>query len=178
MGHAAGAVYDKPVALGPRQRGDSGNGECAAVAENTTYLVALVDSAASRQALQRAFALAGDQKGATIHLIHVVEVDRRLALDADLPEDATTGEQILTAAEEAARKAKIKARVRGDILQAREAGPAIVEEAVARGVDAIVLGVAKRGRESDPLALGRTAEYVLRSAPCEVVLVRQSAPNG
>jgi nucleotide-binding universal stress UspA family protein len=62
--------------------------------------------------------------------------------------------------------------VHTDLLQAREAGPAIVSEAVERQAELIVLGVPYKekfgGFTVEPRAL-----YVLDHAPCRVLLVRE-----
>jgi nucleotide-binding universal stress UspA family protein len=80
----------------------------------------------------------------------------------------------LAEAEEEAQRYKLACT--GDILQARDAGHALVDEAVTLGVDGIVIGVARSGREGQALDLGKTVEYVLRHAPCEVIVVRDGTP--
>ncbi len=85
--------------------------------------------------------------------------------------EARRGEQLLRRAEEAASRADYK--VTGELLQAREAGPAIVDEARDRGVDAIVLGIGYKRLVGD-FQVGRTADYVLKHAPCQVWVVRQA----
>ena len=105
-------------------------------------------------------------------MVYVVEVNRRLSLDADLSQENEEGERIIANAERAVRKHKISCD--GEILQARDTGHAIVDEAVELAVDAIVLGAPRRGHPGGPLALGKTADYVLRNAPCDVIVVRSS----
>jgi len=78
---------------------------------------------------------------------------------------------LLRHAEEAASTADYK--ITGELLQAREAGPAIVDEARDRGVDAIVLGIGYKRLVGD-FQVGRTADYVLKHAPCQVWVVRQA----
>ena len=102
-----------------------------------------------------------------------LEVDRRLPLDAELPEEFQRGERCLAEADRVA--AEYKAKCEGDILQARDAGHAIVDEAVELGAEMIVMGVAQHAKESKVLDLGKTADYVLRHAPCEVVIVRDGS---
>jgi nucleotide-binding universal stress UspA family protein len=62
-------------------------------------------------------------------------------------------------------------QVETEILQARETGPAIVDEAVERGVDMIIMGVEYKKRFGE-FGMGDVAPYVLRNAPCPVLLWR------
>jgi len=89
-------------------------------------------------AVQFACTLAKRSRG-KVHVVHVIEVRRSLPLDADLVAEAQRGEDILSQAEAAAKKEDFE--VEGDLLQARDAGHAIVDEAVERQADAIILGV-------------------------------------
>jgi nucleotide-binding universal stress UspA family protein len=107
-----------------------------------------------------------------VHVVHVIEVRRALPLDADLTSEAQRGEQILTQAEATARRQDFE--VEGDLLQARDAGHAIVDEAIERQADAIVIGVPFR-RPFGDFELGRVPSHVLRNAQCEVVLLRMPA---
>ena len=138
-------------------------------------LAPYTQAAASRHGLETAFRLAKGEKGARVYAVYVVEVDRTLPLDVNLSQESERAERCVGEAEELARRYKVKCE--GDILQAREAGPAIVDEAVERGAQTIVLGVPQRGRDDQPLDLGKTAEYVLRHAVCEVIVVRQGAAS-
>jgi nucleotide-binding universal stress UspA family protein len=106
---------------------------------------------------------------ARVHVVHVIEVRRSLPLDAELVGEAQTGETILAQAETIARRLDFE--VQGDLLQARDAGHAIVDEAVERQADVIVLGVPFR-RPFGEFELGKVASHVLRSAHCEVILLR------
>ena len=140
------------------------------MASAPSYLVPIDKSPASQHGLELACRLAGATKGGRVHVVYVVEVNRRLPIDADLPQATEEGEHAIADAEGAVRKHKIICD--GEILQARDTGHAIVDEAVELGVDSIVLGVMRREQEGGPLDLGKTADYVLRHAPCDVVVVR------
>ncbi|MDP2728276.1 MAG: universal stress protein, partial [Dehalococcoidia bacterium] len=63
--------------------------------------------------------------------------------------------------------------VETELLQAREVGPAIVDEAIERGVDLILLGVPYKKRFGE-FNMGRVAPYVLKNAPCRVWVIRQA----
>jgi nucleotide-binding universal stress UspA family protein len=112
--------------------------------------------------------LAKKNKG-KVYAVHVIEVKRSLPLDAELSDEASSGEDVLTRAERAA--ADVDFRLEGELLQAREAGHAIVDEAMERGVDLILLG----SEHKAPLGeyqMGRLTQYVLKAAPCHVWLWR------
>ena len=120
------------------------------------------------QAVALACDIARKNKG-KVYALHVIEVKRTLALDAPLQSEEEGGEQVLAEAEKVARKQGFD--VQGEILHAREAGPAIVDDAIERKADLIILGMPYQQVFGD-FELGRVPEYVLRSAPCEVWLCR------
>jgi nucleotide-binding universal stress UspA family protein len=119
------------------------------------------------------------QHQVAITLIYVVEVAQAMPLDAELPDEIDRGELILRRAEEYARTApKHKlTSVSTDLLQARSAGAAIVDEAIERRVDAIVLSATNRTKYGK-ITMGETVEYVLKNAPCDVVVMRLSPGVG
>jgi nucleotide-binding universal stress UspA family protein len=136
-----------------------------------SILVPVNGSEASMMAVEFACSIAKRGRG-KVHVVHVIEVRRALPLDADLTIEAQRGEEILTQAEMAARRQDFE--VEGELLQARDAGHAVVDEAVERGVDAIVIGVPYR-RPFGEFELSRVPAQVLKTAPCEVVLLRMPA---
>ena len=147
------------------------------MASGLTLLVPFDRSPAGQRGLETAFRIARSEKHSIVHAVYVVVVDRRMPLDVDLPDQAERGELCLAEAERLARRYKLDAQ--GEILQARDAGHAIVDEALELGADAIVIGVPRSGREGMALNLGKTSEYILRHAPCEVVVVRdRSSADG
>ena len=58
------------------------------------------------------------------------------------------------------------------LLQARDVGAAIVDEATERGADLLVVGLPYRKRFGGEFAIGRTIPYILQNAPCAVWVVR------
>jgi len=135
-----------------------------------SLLVPVTNSPASLEAVTMACRLAKPTRG-KVAVVYVIEVLRTLPLNVEMDSEARRGEQLLRQAEEAASRADYK--VTGELLQAREAGPAIVDEARDRGVDAIVLGIGYKRLVGD-FQVGRTADYVLKHAPCQVWIVRQA----
>ena len=133
-----------------------------------TLLVPVNGSDASLLAVEFACTLAKRAHG-KVHVVHVIEVRRALPLNADLVHEAERGEDILSQAEMAARRQDFE--VEGDLLQARDAGHAIVDEALERQADAIVMGVPYR-RPFGEFELGKVPSHVLKTAHCEVILLR------
>lgn len=109
--------------------------------------------------------------GATLVAVHVVEVDWR----HDLGEDMTGGDErassILDLAEGIAERYRVV--LSADLLQARDIGPALVDEAVELGADALLVGLPYRKRFGGDFALGTTVPYVFQNAPCQVIVVRE-----
>jgi nucleotide-binding universal stress UspA family protein len=103
--------------------------------------------------------------------VHVVEIDWTLPLDADIAGRSEEVQRVLDTAETVAEESKI--RLEPVLLQARDVGAAIVDEAVERDADLVVLGVPFRTRFGGDFAIGRTIPYVLQNAPCAVWVVRE-----
>ena len=131
-------------------------------------LVPLDGSEAAYRALGAACDIARQHR-ARVASLHVIEVPRTLPLDADLEREFGRGEAILSRAEQVARDHKVA--LDGAMCQARQAGHAVVDEAIERAADAIVVGVGYE-RPYGRFRLGRLPQYVLAHAPCEVWLFR------
>jgi nucleotide-binding universal stress UspA family protein len=134
-------------------------------------LVPVDGSQAGFAALTMACSLTRRNKG-TIYAVYVIEVARNLALDAEMVPDAEKAEEVLLRAEQIAEE--LDGKIEGEILQARDTGHAIVDEAIERDVSGIILGV-KYETPLGEFELGRTATYVLQHAPCKVVMLRAEA---
>ena len=103
--------------------------------------------------------------------VHVVEIDWTLPLDADVAGNSEEAQRILDVAEAAAESSK--ARLETVLLQARDVGAALVDEASEREADLLVVGLPYRKRFGGDFAIGRTIPYVLKNAPCAVWVVRE-----
>ncbi len=110
--------------------------------------------------------LARRQQG-KVTLLHIIEVPRSLPLDAELNIEASR--RILDTAAEVAEQMGVQAGT--EIIQARDAGATIVEEARNMGAGLVLLGLPRLHRMGAP-SLGRTVPYVLLHAHCRVVVVR------
>lgn len=124
-----------------------------------------------RQIIRIACDLARAAK-AEIVVVHVVEVDWTLPLDADVAGRSEDAQRVLDLAEAAAEAAKYRVQV--VLLQARDVGAALVDEASERNADLLILGLPYRTKFGGDFAIGRTIPYVLKNAQCSVWVVREA----
>jgi nucleotide-binding universal stress UspA family protein len=111
-----------------------------------------------------------------ITLVYVVEVQQAMPLDAELPEAVARGEDVLTRAEQLTRQRLPTSvdLISTDLLQARSSGAAIVDEAIEQNADVILMATAisiKYGKQ----VTGDAASYVIKNAPCDVILIRSAS---
>lgn len=107
--------------------------------------------------------------------VHVVEIDWTLPLDADVASRSEEAQRVLDIAEAVAESGKY--RLETVLLQARDVGAAIVDEATERGADTIICGLPFRRRFGGDFAIGRTIPYILKNAPCAVWVIREPMPK-
>ena len=104
--------------------------------------------------------------------VHVVEIDWTLPLDADVAGRSEAAQRVLDIAETTAEAARY--RLETVLLQARDVGAAIVDEATERRADMIIAGLPFRRRFGGDFTIGRTIPYILKNAPCAVWVVREA----
>jgi hypothetical protein len=116
-------------------------------------------------------------RGRAVELVgvHVIEVDWSHALTEDLASTSDVPQRILDGAEATCEVARVPMAT--VLLQAREVGPALVDEAVQRDADLIILGLPYRRRFGGDFDQGKTIPYVLATAPMEVWVVREPQPE-
>jgi len=132
-------------------------------------LVAIRGGIAGEEAFRLACGIAKGTKG-KIYALYVIEVKQELPLDAEI--DPAKGEEILRRMEALGKEEKC--HMEGEYLQARRAGPAIVQEAINRASELVVLGIPYQ-RNHGQFSLGETAIYVMKNAQCPVILWREQA---
>jgi len=132
-------------------------------------LVPVAGSEADEEAMKLACRLAKKDKG-KVWAVTVVAVKRALPLDAEIDSEIKKAEDFLDRVEKVAEEEEYEAET--DVLQARDVGPAIIDEAVERGVDLILMGV-KYKRRFGQFTVGGVVTYVLKNAPCPVILYQQ-----
>ena len=110
---------------------------------------------------------------AKVMVVTVLEIRRSLALGTVQDVEMDKAEQLVQQAEHVARE--LETEIESELLQAREAGPAIVEEIAHWKADLVVVGMPFRERFGE-FHMGRTAPYILRHAPCRALLFREPPP--
>ena len=147
-----------PVVIGP-----------AAALEYRTILVPIAPGYASDEAMDIACRLATERR-ATIVAFSVVVVPLELPLDADLPEQVEEANSQLDEARAIGQSYGV--RVIPRLVRARQAGRAVVDEAKRRQSEIIVMGGPRRVRLSvgRKQIFGDTVDYVLKHAPCRVMV--------
>lgn len=108
------------------------------------------------------------QHGASVEALHVIRVPLDRPIDAELLDE----EERAAASLEEARilGAENGVEVAGTTVRARAIGLAIVDHAREAGCDLIVVGSSPRWRRQ-PRFFSPTVDYLLRTAPCEVLIV-------
>ncbi len=108
------------------------------------------------------------EHGATVEALHVVLVPLDQTIDAPMPEAEARAEESL--AEARALGDELGVEVVATTIRARAIGRAIVDRARDCGADLIVLGSSPRWRRQSRF-FSPTVDFVLRQAPCEVLVV-------
>jgi len=108
------------------------------------------------------------EPGATVDALHVIRVPMELPLDAELADEEQRAADSLLEAQVLGEDQHVE--VIGHTVRARAIGEAIVKAAAELGTDLIVLGSSPRWRRQSRF-FSPTVEYVLRMAPCEVLIV-------
>jgi nucleotide-binding universal stress UspA family protein len=132
-------------------------------------LIPVVGTEADDEAMRLACRLAKKDKG-KLWSVYVITIKRTLPLNAEIESEIQKAEDLLNHMEMVAEEQDYK--VDTDILQAREAGPAIIDEAVERGIDLILMGV-KYKKRFGQFSLGNVVPYVLKNSSCPVILYHQ-----
>lgn len=107
--------------------------------------------------------------------VHVVEIEWSMPLDMDIAGRSEEIQRVLDLAEVTAEEVGVP--LEAVLLQARDVGAALVDEAVERNADLLVVGLAYRTKFGGDFALGRTIPYILKNAPCAVWVVREPIPE-
>jgi len=108
------------------------------------------------------------ESGASVWALHVIRVPMERVLEDELADEEENAAAAL--AEAQLLGADHGVEVKGKTVRARSIGAAIVEQAKELGVDLIVVGSAPKWRRQSRF-FSPTVEYVLKKAPCEVLVV-------
>jgi nucleotide-binding universal stress UspA family protein len=132
-------------------------------------LVPISGDEADKEAIELACKMAKEAKG-KVYVVYIIQVKRSLPLDAELEPETRKAEEVLKRAEEMADEQDYE--IETDLIQTREAGSAIIDEVMERNADLILMGMSYRKRFGQ-FDLGETIPYILKNAPCRVLLLRQ-----
>ncbi|MBI4295146.1 MAG: universal stress protein [Chloroflexi bacterium] len=132
-------------------------------------LVPVKGDKTDREVVELACSLASKKKG-VVFAVYVIEVKRALPLDAEIEPEIQKGEKILEQVDMLAQEKEC--RIETELLQAREVGPALVDEAAEKNVALIIIGLGYKKRFGE-FSLGSIAPYILKNAPCRVLVYRE-----
>jgi APA family basic amino acid/polyamine antiporter len=135
--------------------------------EYNNILIPIVGTKISREAMVMACELAAEEKS-SIEALVIIEVPMNLPLEAVLPDEEQKAEDLLQEAKDLAEEYAVPLFPK--IVAGRVAGRAIVEEAIAAKSQIVMIGT-DRTRRTGERFFGSTVEYVLRKAPCKVLVV-------
>ncbi len=134
-------------------------------------LIPLVgDEQIDHPALKVAGLLLGGREGVEVSLLHVIEIPFDRNLDTEDTKATDRAEAILADAESLLRAAGVPSR--SSTVQARAAGPAIVDDAQELAADLIVMGLRYKKRFGGQWDAGRTVPYVMRNSTAPVWCLR------
>jgi nucleotide-binding universal stress UspA family protein len=121
-------------------------------------------------ALKVAAMLLGGREGVEASLLHVIEVPFDQTLDMENEAAVAQADAILSGAEAILTQRGVPTRT--STVQARAAGPAIVDDANELGADLIVMGLRYKKRFGGQWDAGRTVPYVMRNSTAAVWCLR------
>lgn len=130
----------------------------------------LGDDEVDGPALKVAALLLAGREEVEVSLLHVIEVTFDRNLDAEDEAAVAAADQVLSRAEAALVEKGVP--VRTSTVQARAAGPAIVDDANEVGAELIVMGLRYKKRFGGEWDAGRTVPYVMRNSTAPVWCLR------
>lgn len=132
-------------------------------------LVPITGSEADDDTVRMACWIARKDKS-KLYAIYIITIQRSLPLEAEIESETRRAEELLERIERVAETEGYD--IETDLLQAREIAPTIIEAAVAREIDLIIMGV-RYQRKFGQFNLGNIVPYVLKNAACQVMLYSQ-----
>jgi APA family basic amino acid/polyamine antiporter len=144
-----------PIAIGP-----------SVALEYRSILVPVKPGRASEEAMDFAARLATERR-ASIAAVSVVTIPLELPLDTILEDEEARANDALDRAAAIGELYGVDVTTR--LVRARSAGRAIVDEAISRGSEIIVMGAPRRDRPRRAV-FGDTVDFVLKNAPVRVMV--------
>ncbi len=160
------------VHLWRKAKDDTEGSKMAPGVGTTGDIAVIVDGKRLDNELVRLACMMAKRAKRRVHLVHIIEVPRTLALGANLTKESEHADQLLIEAMAIAEDAGCEAVA--EVVQARDAGQAIVEEAKDHACALIMLGLVREKNKVNDARddLGKTVPYVLTHAPCRVWVVQ------
>ena len=104
-----------------------------------------------------------------VNLLYVIEVDRNYPIDMEVPKDTEKGEKALSQTENIVSEFKVKSK--GEILQARFSGSAIISQS--ENIEAKLIVLEYKEQNSNNL-YDNIYRYVAGNAKCDVIMCANS----
>ena len=139
----------------------------------SSILVPVTGQLADEEAVKTACGMIESSRG-VLHILYVIEIERIYPIDAEIKAATAKGEDVLRHMEDIAGFYNCKTEA--ELIQARQAGSAIVHESLEKDADVVVMGIHK-GQRFGEFALGNTVPYVIKNAQCSVILRRLAKPS-
>jgi nucleotide-binding universal stress UspA family protein len=105
-----------------------------------------------------------------LYVMYVITIKRSLPLEAEIESETRKAEELIDSMVKIAESEDCQ--VETDLMQAREVAPTIIDEAIERKIDLIIMGV-KYKRRFGLFNLGSIIPYILKNAKCQVMLYSQ-----
>jgi APA family basic amino acid/polyamine antiporter len=106
--------------------------------------------------------------------LSVIEVPMMVPMDAYMIEEETVAKRVLEVARAIAHSYGVSFSAR--IVRARDAGEAIVQEAIRDNAEIVILSAPRKPRSSGRADLfGRKVQFVLKHSPCRVMVATSPA---
>jgi APA family basic amino acid/polyamine antiporter len=156
LGRSLAETTRAPVIIGP-----------SAALEFRSILVPVVEGRESEEAVDVTCRLATERR-ASIAALRVIVVPLELPLDAELPDEEDRAHELLDHARDIGELYGVT--VIGRIVRARHAGRAIIDEAVRRQAEIIVLGTPRVRHAGRSAIFGKTVDFVLKNSECRVMV--------
>jgi nucleotide-binding universal stress UspA family protein len=106
-------------------------------------------------------------RGASLLLVHVIELPDQTPLDAEVPDLDAAAARIIAKGKRVARRSRMKASAL--VLRAHDSASALLDEMTEKKIELAVLGYHHRPTLGEVI-LGTTAQHLTRKAPCHIVL--------
>jgi APA family basic amino acid/polyamine antiporter len=111
---------------------------------------------------------------ASLTALSVIEVPMMVPMDAHMIEEETAAKRVLDVARAIADSYGVSFSVR--IVRARDAGEAIVQEAIRDNTEIIIMSAPRKPRSRGRAnLLGRRVQFVLKHSPCRVMVATSPA---